>query len=80
MSLLTSIQNEYGIDWSAATYEDLSRPLYSALAARISITTVKKSLTMQAGLWSSFTGLPNSQYINSTNSISSSESSLNCQF
>ena len=38
------IKNEFGIDWPTVKYEDLRKPLYSGLAARLKLLTVKSSI------------------------------------
>ena len=42
-TLLNEIVSTFDIDWSAVIYEDLDKPLYSALAARIYIQQLQDS-------------------------------------
>lgn len=58
--ILNAVQTEYGIDWPAVTWNDLLKPLYSGLAARLymqykeqtnSAFDIPSSLSDQANYW-----------------------------
>ncbi|TAH37506.1 MAG: hypothetical protein EYC62_01070 [Alphaproteobacteria bacterium] len=44
------IKDELGIDWNNVKYEDLTSPLYSALAARLKLLTIPKEIPSSADL------------------------------
>lgn len=55
--LYTRIRSKLGIDWSAVTWADMRKPLYSALAAAMLLTlegapaNVPTTVDMQATYW-----------------------------
>ena len=54
-SLHQSIQTEFSIDWSTVLWSDLRKPLYSALAARLYLTTISASIPISSSLQSQAT-------------------------
>ena len=54
------IKTDFGIDWSTVKYEDLRKPLYSAIAARLKYKNIKTTippswqLTSQAEYWKKY--------------------------
>ena len=48
----TKIKNEFGIDWPSVKYQDLRKPLYSALAARLKYLNVKSPIPPSSQLGS----------------------------
>ena len=54
-SYFSQIRSNFGIDWNATTYQDLQKPLYSALAAWMTIlrhrTSIPRDVDGQAHLW-----------------------------
>ena len=54
-SLFDAIEANFGIKWSEVEWEDLQKPLYSGLAARIAIdklkTNIPRSTEDQATIW-----------------------------
>ena len=49
------IMNKFGIDWPAVTWQDVTKPLYSVLAARLKLSNVIKpipsSISEQGSYW-----------------------------
>jgi len=62
-SLYISINTAFGIDWATVAYNDLNKPLYSALAARLILAhaetnegvVISDSLSQQVMIIYSFT-------------------------
>ena len=56
-STFREIQRQFGIDWQSVQWEDLRKPLYSALAARLILSNVTESIPLasdvaaQASYW-----------------------------
>lgn len=56
-STLREIQRHFGIEWQSVRWEDLRKPLYSALAARLILSNVTESIPLasdvaaQASYW-----------------------------
>ena len=56
-TLIDNIETHYGIVWSSVEWEDLRKPLYSALAARLYLSTVSAQIPVigdldgQASYW-----------------------------
>ena len=57
VSKFREIQREFGIDWPSVQWEDLRKPLYSGLAARLKLSNVAESIPLasdvagQASYW-----------------------------
>ena len=49
-TLHQSIETEFSIDWSSVVWNDLRKPLYSALAARLYLTTVSASIPISSSI------------------------------
>ena len=62
--LAANIQVEFGIDWQAITWEDLRKPLFSGLAARLFLSDIMEPIPLasniegQANYWKTYYDLP----------------------
>lgn len=54
-SLHQSINTKFSIDWSSVVWNDLRKPLYSALAARLYLTTITTSIPLSTNVQSQAT-------------------------
>ena len=50
VNLHQSIETKFSIDWSSVAWNDLRKPLYSALAARLYLTTVSASIPISSSI------------------------------